>query len=230
MSWFDVRDADKHDPAIDSSEVRSLKARIEQLIQVNNADLERRRTAERERDRLFRLLTVYCANVEDVMSLDVLLMVKREWSLSVFGPDYTYGELLAHIRKEVAEVAANPNDTTEWIDIILLAMDGYWRANDRTSRAQNLMRDLAAKVEENKYRQWERSAPGEPMEHKRESTLWTDGRGNVSNHKTVTCDQKYRPESEESRKRRSSYCTCKVVRGGYPHDDDCIAWKRDLGH
>jgi len=52
------------------------------------------------------------------------------WSLSIFGEGRRTDELLAHIEEEIAGVRANPTDVFEWIGIIILALDGAWRAGN----------------------------------------------------------------------------------------------------
>jgi hypothetical protein len=51
-----------------------------------------------------------------------------EWSSRTFGPGPRTAGLLAHIRSELNEIEAEPADVTEWIDVIILAIDGAWRA------------------------------------------------------------------------------------------------------
>jgi len=52
---------------------------------------------------------------------------QSEWSEKIFGPgDRTKG-IVDHIRKELIEVEAKPNDLSEWMDIVILALDGAWR-------------------------------------------------------------------------------------------------------
>jgi len=50
------------------------------------------------------------------------------WSRDTFGPGPRTAGVLDHIRKELAEVEAAPADVTEWIDLVLLALDGALRA------------------------------------------------------------------------------------------------------
>lgn len=51
----------------------------------------------------------------------------RDWSKATFGPGRRTKGLLEHIRRELDEVAAAPDDLVEWVDVVLLAFDGYWR-------------------------------------------------------------------------------------------------------
>lgn len=49
------------------------------------------------------------------------------WSLSTFGPGKRTVGISEHIRSELLEIAANPDDVYEWIDVAILALDGAWR-------------------------------------------------------------------------------------------------------
>lgn len=62
------------------------------------------------------------------MILETYLERQREWSRKVFGSGKRTLGLLQHIEKEIVEVKQNPEDVMEWVDIIILALDGAWRA------------------------------------------------------------------------------------------------------
>ena len=62
------------------------------------------------------------------MILETYLEQQREWSRRVFGPGKRTRGILQHIEKEIAEVRQDPEDVMEWVDIIILALDGAWRA------------------------------------------------------------------------------------------------------
>lgn len=91
---------------------------------------------------------------------------QRQWSRQTFGDGKRTLGILAHIRKELAEIKAKPDDLEEWIDVAILALDGYWRHGGEPA---DLMAHLQAKQDKNFARQW--PAPGpedEPTEHVRE--------------------------------------------------------------
>ena len=56
-----------------------------------------------------------------------------------------------HIRKELDEIAADPTDVKEWIDVIILGLDGYWRAGGCSS---DIAEDLCKKQDRNFARKW----------------------------------------------------------------------------
>lgn len=107
--------------------------------------------------------------------LDLVAYIRGqiEVSMAAFGPpeDPRSGTRLAgiikHMRREMIEVIATPDDPYEWADLIILAIDGAWRQG---ILPEQLAAALAAKQEINRYRDWPdwRSAsPDEPIEHVR---------------------------------------------------------------
>ena len=99
------------------------------------------------------------------MQIETYLVEHRAFSLETFGPGIRDAGIADHIRKELKEIEATPGDLEEWIDIIILAMDGFWRNNGRPSQ---IMPMLKAKLEKNKARQWPdwRTVPeGQAIEH-----------------------------------------------------------------
>lgn len=90
---------------------------------------------------------------------------QREWSRRTFGPGQRTIGLTRHIEKECAEIREAPTDREEWIDVIILAIDGFWRAG---GQPDDLSRLLQAKQEKNFARQWPPAGPEtEPVEHVR---------------------------------------------------------------
>ena len=89
----------------------------------------------------------------------------REFSRRTFGEGNRTLGVTKHIEKEIAEVRAKPFDLTEWVDIIILACDGYWRHG---GRPENLLADMMAKLEKNKARTWPKpTSEDEAVEHDR---------------------------------------------------------------
>lgn len=76
---------------------------------------------------------------------------QREWSHETFGPGPRTLGVLDHIRKELAEIEANPTDVNEWVDVIILAFDGAWRAG---WEPQQILDAVAAKQSRNEARTW----------------------------------------------------------------------------
>ena len=76
---------------------------------------------------------------------------QREISERAFGPGTRLLGILAHIRKELDEVRADPTDPFEWADLIILAMDGAWRQG---ITADQLAWALLRKQAINRRRRW----------------------------------------------------------------------------
>ena len=75
--------------------------------------------------------------------------------------------MLAHIRKELAEIEADPTDATEWADLIILALDGAARAG---IGPESMIEAILAKHERNKSRtwpDWRGRSEDDPIEHVR---------------------------------------------------------------
>lgn len=93
---------------------------------------------------------------------------QREWSFNNFGPGDNVAGLLEHIRKELKEIEACPLDLEEWIDVVILAFDGAYRAG---FSPEDVARALFAKQLKNELRKWPdwRTVPaGQAIEHIRE--------------------------------------------------------------
>lgn len=93
-----------------------------------------------------------------------------EWGHAMFGtPAEGRGPLgpLDHLKKEIAEIESEPHDTKEWVDAIILAIDGYLRAGGNVG---NVLHDLFAKQEKNftrKWPDWRLFDPNKAVEHVR---------------------------------------------------------------
>lgn len=95
---------------------------------------------------------------------------QREFSQRTFGPGARVAGVVEHIRRELVEIEANPGDVSEWIDVVLLAFDGAWRAG---FTPEQIARALTAKQVKNEARDWpdwRTAAPDQPIEHVRVAT------------------------------------------------------------
>lgn len=73
------------------------------------------------------------------------------FSEKTFGPGMRTNGVLDHIRKELAEIEKEPADTNEWIDVVILGLDGAWRSG---ASAEEIIIRLQAKQEKNEKRSW----------------------------------------------------------------------------
>lgn len=100
---------------------------------------------------------------------DLVAHIRRqiEWSARTFGPgDRTVG-VVAHIRKELAEIEAAPGDVMEWIDVVILAIDGAWRAGHSPEAIAAALREKQAINEDRRWPDWRVADPNGPIEHER---------------------------------------------------------------
>lgn len=91
----------------------------------------------------------------------------RNFSEKTFGPGAATERIVNHIRKELDEILADPKDIEEWIDVMILALDGAWRAG---FEPEDIVAALAAKQSKNEGRSWpdwRTVAADQPIEHDR---------------------------------------------------------------
>ncbi len=74
-----------------------------------------------------------------------------DWSRETFGPALRTKGVIDHIRKELREIEQDPRDLSEWVDVIILAMDGFWRHGGQPG---DLMPALLGKQKMNMARVW----------------------------------------------------------------------------
>ena len=86
----------------------------------------------------------------------------KSWSLSTFGEGQRTEGLCKHIAKELEEIRQSPNDLMEWVDVIILAFDGAWRAGYSPSQ---IVIALVEKQAINFERKWKLTDADEPVEH-----------------------------------------------------------------
>lgn len=103
------------------------------------------------------------------MVFDLMHHLRRQaaFSLDTFGPGARTQGVVDHIRKELAEVLASGGDLKEWIDVLILALDGCWRTG---ASPEQIVCELVAKQTKNEGRTWPdwRSVPADrAIEHDR---------------------------------------------------------------
>ncbi|MFK4044520.1 dATP/dGTP pyrophosphohydrolase domain-containing protein [Roseomonas mucosa] len=107
------------------------------------------------------------------MNLIAHLHRQRAFSARTFGPGARTAGVLDHIREELREIEAKPDDLSEWIDVVLLACDGAWRAG---YTPEQIAEALAAKLARNEAREWPdwRTAdPDKAIEHVKAAPIET---------------------------------------------------------
>lgn len=88
-----------------------------------------------------------------------------EFSGRTFGPGARTAGVLAHIRKELLEIEAKPDDLSEWINVAILAFDGAWRAGYTPDQIVAALAAKQAKNEARTWPDWRTASPDAPIEH-----------------------------------------------------------------
>lgn len=87
----------------------------------------------------------------DIYDLVPWLHRQEAWSLETFGPGERVAAHIDHIEKELVEIADEPHSLTEWVDVVVLALDGAWRQG---FTAEQIAYELFAKQVKNMGRDW----------------------------------------------------------------------------
>lgn len=89
------------------------------------------------------------------------------WSKKTFGPGARAKGVVDHIRKELEEIERDPGDLKEWIDVVILALDGAWRSG---ASPEQIVAALVSKQVKNEARiwpDWRTQDPDKAIEHDR---------------------------------------------------------------
>lgn len=91
---------------------------------------------------------------------------QRAWSLATFGPGDRLGGVLDHIRKELIEIEMDPTGF-EWIDVLILALDGAWRAGHEPQTILDAWVNKQTKNENRVWPDWRTMSADKAIEHDR---------------------------------------------------------------
>jgi hypothetical protein len=94
---------------------------------------------------------------------------QRRFSEQTFGPGTRIDGVSDHIRKELLEVQASGGSLDEWVDVILLALDGAWRSGATPEAIVTAIEAKQSKNERRTWPDWRTAAPGKAIEHDRSS-------------------------------------------------------------
>lgn len=95
------------------------------------------------------------------------------WSLKTFGKGQRTKGIIAHIQCELKEVEAAPDDLMEWVDLLLLALDGAARAGHSS---KTVITGIHEKHKINQAREWPRRKGDEegPIFHAKQEAVMSD--------------------------------------------------------
>lgn len=92
---------------------------------------------------------------------------QRAFSERTFGPGARTAGVLDHIRKELVEVEADPGDVAEWVDLVILALDGAWRAGHEPRAIVDALVAKQTRNEGRTWPDWRTADPTKAIEHDR---------------------------------------------------------------
>lgn len=90
------------------------------------------------------------------------IMDHMNWSRKTFGLGQRTEGICRHIESELQEIREDPKDAAEWIDIIILAIDGAWRAGLSPGE---IVQELWRKQKINFERDWPQVPEDTPSFH-----------------------------------------------------------------
>jgi len=76
---------------------------------------------------------------------------QAEWSKKTFGPGPRVEGVTDHIAKELVEVRESGGALAEWVDVIILGLDGAWRSG---ATPEQIVAAITAKQSKNESRTW----------------------------------------------------------------------------
>jgi len=95
------------------------------------------------------------------VTYDLIQHLKRQraFTRATFGPGSRQKGVCDHIRKELVEVEDAAHPETEWVDVVLLGLDGLWRALEAAGIEPHKVPSVAAgmieaKQSANERRDW----------------------------------------------------------------------------
>lgn len=114
------------------------------------------------------------------MILESHLKRQMDFSHATFGPGERMDGVLDHMRKEIEEVRESGGDPEEWVDLVILAMDGLTRCltfkngrhhgpNFVARKACHLIEAKQSKNESRNWPDWRNADPGKAIEHVRDN-------------------------------------------------------------
>jgi len=90
---------------------------------------------------------------------------QKTFSEKTFGPGNRTNGVLDHIRKELLEIEKSPTDLFEWVDVILLSLDGAWRAGYSPEEIAKAINQKQTKNENRNWPDWRLSSSDKAIEH-----------------------------------------------------------------
>lgn len=96
------------------------------------------------------------------------LVRQRDFSRIAFGPGPRSAGVVDHIRKELEEILADPDDITEWADVIILGFDGALRQGFPPQAILDAIQIKQTRNESRTWPDWRTVDPNKAIEHVRD--------------------------------------------------------------
>jgi len=103
------------------------------------------------------------------LQFDLIKHLRRQKAFSerVFGPGSRIDGIIDHITKELIEVGNSNGQLAEWVDVVLLGLDGAWRSGATPEQIAEAIAAKQRKNESRKWPDWRTADPGKALEHDR---------------------------------------------------------------
>lgn len=107
--------------------------------------------------------------------LEAIIQQQIEFSHGTFGPGRRTLGIIKHIKKELKEIENAPTDLEEWIDVLILAMDGAWRAGYYPNEIVAKLKEKMEKNNQREWPDWREFSQDDAIEHKKnESNIYQE--------------------------------------------------------
>jgi hypothetical protein len=99
------------------------------------------------------------------MNLIDHIIRQKKFSINTFGPGARTDGIIDHIKKELGEVKNKPGDLMEWVDLIMLSIDGAWRAGHSPQEIAKALEQKLTVNESRSWPDWREQPDGKAIEH-----------------------------------------------------------------
>lgn len=134
----------------------------------------------------------------DGLGFDLIahLYRQREFSERTFGPGARLEGVTDHITKELIEVRDSGGALAEWVDVILLALDGAWRSGASPEEITFAIASKQLRNESRTWPDWRTAEPGKAIEHDRAAERPKDWPTTESGHRVCSAAHPMPPGAE----------------------------------
>lgn len=101
-------------------------------------------------------------------TLSQIVRRQMKWSRKTFGEGKRTKGVIAHIKKELAEIENAPLDLEEWVDVMILAIEGAWRTGAHPDEITAALHRKTEKNANRKWPDWRERGEDEAIEHIKE--------------------------------------------------------------